>query len=192
MASRSQQPPPPIRRSVEVSWSQEAAFRRFTAEFGAWWPSYACSIGGPRVRRVAFECREGGQIYEEHADGTRFLWGTVTAWDPPRRVGFSWHSTRDEADAQQVEVSFVPLPGGTRVELVSSGWEKMSPEARRAYGGYRMSWKAVMDGFTGRFSGTLLFFNAMSAVINVTGQRESFVKGSRGRMPAASSHESRP
>ena len=29
---------PPIRRSVSVSWDPAAAFRRFTADFGTWWP----------------------------------------------------------------------------------------------------------------------------------------------------------
>jgi hypothetical protein len=50
---------PPIRRSVSVSWDQDAAFRRFTADFGAWWPTRSHSIGGERVRRVAFEPRVG-------------------------------------------------------------------------------------------------------------------------------------
>ncbi len=178
-------PQPPIRRSIQVSWSQEAAFRRFTADFAKWWPN-SCSIGGGRVERVVFECRVGGRIYEKHRDGTRFLWGTVTAFEPPVRVAFDWHSTREPVDAQHVEVRFEPDDGGTRVELVSSGWERLSDETRRSYRGYKMSWRAIVDAYAGRVSLMRVFFSAMSAVITLLGQRDSFVRGSRGRLPTES------
>ena len=173
----------PIRRSVSVSWTPEAAYQRFTADFSRWWPSYALSIGGRRVTNIVFEPRIGGRIYEEHKDGTRFLWGTVTALEPPRRVAFTFHSSRAESDAQTVEVSFLAEGTGTRVELVSTGWEKMSPEARRAHGGYKLSWKAALDGFANRSSGLLLFFSAMSAGIDLVRGRDSFVRNSLSRMP---------
>ena len=173
----------PIRRTVSVSWTPEAAYRRFTADFSRWWPRYALSIGGRRVKNVVFELRVGGRIYEEHEDGTRFLWGTVTALEPPRRVAFTFHSSRAESDAQMVEVSFVPEGTGTRVELVSAGWENISRAARRAHGGFKMAWKAALDGFADRSSGMLLFFSAMSAGIDLVRGRDNFVRNSLSRMP---------
>jgi uncharacterized protein YndB with AHSA1/START domain len=181
----------PIRRSVVVSWSPEAAYERFTADFAKWWPSIALSIGGRRVRRVVFECRTGGQIYEEHHDGTRFLWGTVQVLEPPTRVAFTFHSSRAASDAQYVEVSFTPQGTGTRVELVSTGWEKMSPEARRTHGGYKMSWKAALDRYAGHASATTLLFDAMSVVMDVTRGRQKFMAGSLSKMPARSSDTKR-
>jgi uncharacterized protein YndB with AHSA1/START domain len=189
VASRANDTPPPIRRSVWVSWTPEAAFRRFTAEFGEWWPAYSHSIGGSRVRRIVFECRVGGRIFEEHRDGTRFRWGTVTALESPRRVAFTWHAAYDEQDAQQVEITFVPERAGTRVVLVSSGWEKMGAKARSSHGGYGMTWTAVLARFGRRFSAVTLVFQAMSAAITALGQRQSFIDGSRGRMPAGSGTE---
>jgi uncharacterized protein YndB with AHSA1/START domain len=173
----------PIRRTVSVSWAPEAAYQRFVADFSQWWPRYALSIGGRRVRSVIFEPRVGGRIYEEHEDGTRFLWGTVIALEPPRRVAFTFHSSRAESDAQLVEVTFASEGTGTRVELVSTGWEKMSPEARRAHGGYKMSWKAALDAFAARSSGVLFFFAAMSGGIDLTRGRDRFVRNSLSRMP---------
>jgi uncharacterized protein YndB with AHSA1/START domain len=99
---------PPVRRTISVSWDPEAAFRRFTEDFGAWWPSATHSIGGARVQRIGFECRAGGAIVEELKDGRRFQWGKVTLWEPPRRVAFTWHPSREETEAQDVEVRFVP------------------------------------------------------------------------------------
>ena len=173
----------PIRRAVSVSWAPEAAYRRFTAEFSKWWPSYALSIGGRRVTNIVFEPRVGGQIYEEHKDGTRFLWGTVTALEPPRRVAFTFHSSRAASDAQTVEVTFVPEGTGTRVELVSTGWDTMSPAARRALDGYKLAWKAALDAFANRSSGVLFFFSAMSAGIDFVRGRDRFVRNSLSRMP---------
>jgi hypothetical protein len=177
---------PPIRRALSVSWNHEDAYRRFVDDFGAWWPRRTCSIGGRRIKRVVFEAKVGGAIYEEHHDGTRFQWGRVTALESPRRVAFTFHSSREESDAQQIEVRFVPDATGTRVELVSSGWEKLEGDARRAYGGYRMSWTLVLGTYGNRFTPSMLFFGAMAVVMDTTGLRSSFVKNSRGRMPPAS------
>jgi uncharacterized protein YndB with AHSA1/START domain len=183
MAKSSQTTYPPITRSIAVSWNQEDAFRRFTADFAKWWPSFALSVGGPRVKEIVFECRAGGQIYEEHTDGTRFLWGTITAWDAPRSLSFSWHPSRDPVDSQDVEVSFTAEPTGTRVQLVSSGWERLGEEARRGYDGYRMGWGTVLSKYAERFSAQLLLFNSFSAAINLIGQRDKHVRRSLGRMP---------
>jgi hypothetical protein len=84
----------PIVRSVLVSWDREAAFRRFTGEFASWWPWRTHSIGGSRVKRVVFEPRVGGRIFEEHVDGRRFQWGAVLEWEPPSRVKFTFHPSR--------------------------------------------------------------------------------------------------
>lgn len=179
----------PIRRSVSVSWSPEVAFQRFTADFGKWWPRYGNSIGGRRVQRIVFDVRVGGQIYEEHYDGTRFMWGIVTALEPPRRVAFTHHATRAESDAQDVEVTFTPEGTGTRVELVSRGWEKMGPAAKGARGGYTLTWGAALDRYAGRYGVTYFFFVAMSAAIDVMGQRGSFMRNSLGGMPASPAEE---
>jgi uncharacterized protein YndB with AHSA1/START domain len=174
----------PVRRSISVSWSPEAAYRRFTADFSGWWPSYGHSIGGRRVKRIVFEARVGGRIFEEHHDGTRFLWGTVTALEPPRRVRFTHHASHAAADAQEVEVSFTPEGIGTRVDLVARGWEKMGERARRARGGYVMTWGAALDAFAGRLSGVRLLFIVMSTAMDLTGQRATFIRHSLSRLPA--------
>jgi len=183
MASESKLPEP-IQRSISVPWSQRVAFDRFTADFTKWWPRYSHSIGGKRVKRIVFECRVGGRIYEEHYDGTRFLWGKVTAFDTPHRVAFTFHPSLEESDAQQIEVRFLPDGEGTRVELVSSGWEKMGKAAQRAYGAYRLNWGAALARFAERFSGVVVLFSLMSAAMDLTGQRGSFLRGSKGMMRA--------
>jgi len=179
-----EKPLEPIRRSIGVPWNQSAAFERFTAQFGTWWPTYSHSIGGKRVKRLVFECRVGGLIYEEHHDGTRMLWGKVTVFDAPNQVKFTFHPSRGESEAQLIDVRFVPDGAGTRVELVSSGWEKMGKTAQRAYGAYRLNWGATLARFANQFSGVVVLFGIMSAGIDLIGQRGSFIRNSEGKMPA--------
>jgi hypothetical protein len=69
------------------------------------------------------------------------------------------------------------------VELVSTGWDTMSPAARRAFSGFKLSWKAALDAFANRSSGVLFFFSAMSAGIDFMRGRDSFVRNSLSRMP---------
>ncbi len=183
-------PAPPVRRSVSVSWDLETAFRRFTAEFAEWWPRATHSIGGKRVERIVFECRVGGQIIEELRDGRRFQWGKITQWDPPHRVGFTWHPSRDPREAQDVEVSFQPEGGGTRVELVSTGWERLGVRGRRARRAYHIGWGSVLDVFAGRRSAAIAIFAVISGLmtlaLRVTGRLERAIDQAGGRLPPAS------
>ncbi|MEX2124021.1 MAG: SRPBCC domain-containing protein [Woeseia sp.] len=178
---------PPVRRSVDVSWDPDAAFRRFTADFESWWPTATHSIGGKRVARVIFECREGGGIVEELVDGRRFQWGTVTRWDPPHAVGFSWHPSRDASTAQDVEVTFTPAGAGTRVELTSSGWERLGAKGRRERKGYNIGWGSVMATYAGQRSVALVVFAIISAaltfVLRVTGRLNGMIDAAGGRLP---------
>ena len=130
----------PVRRSISVSWDQETAFKRFTSEFGSWWPSQSHSIGGDRIQRIVFEPQLGGRIYEEHKDGRRFQWGQVTLWDPPNRVKFNWHPARDSSTSQEVEIEkmsvldaimaslnlVMKLRGGREREIARAGGEMHS------------------------------------------------------------------
>ena len=141
---------PPIKRSISVSWSQEAAFKRFTAEFGSWWPRQTHSIGGDRIRQLIFEQQVGGRIYEEHKDGRRFQWGQVIVWEPPQRIKFTWHPSRDPSTAQEVEVEFHVEGSGTRLELTSTGWELWGRKANRARKAYDLGWGYILNVWAGR------------------------------------------
>jgi hypothetical protein len=177
---------PPIERSIEVSWRLEEAFHRFTAGFSTWWPTSTHSIGGSRVKRVVFECQLGGRIYEELQDGRRFQWGRVTVWEPPGRVGFTWHPSKDESTAQDIEVRFHSEGTGTRVVLISTGWEKLGAKARRARKAYSLGWGGILSVFAGRRAPGVLVFAAISHGITfflkLTGRLEGQIAKAGGRM----------
>lgn len=181
-------PIPPVHRSVSVSWAPADAFARFTRDFGTWWPRQMLSIGGKLVKSVHFDCRVGGQIVEELVDGRRFQWGKVLVWDPPRRVLFTWHPSKDEATAQDVEVRFTPEGTGTLVELISTGWERLGEKGRSARKGYDMGWGTVIDHWAGKRTAAFVVFSLISRVIalyyRVTGKRDAEIDKAGGRLPA--------
>jgi uncharacterized protein YndB with AHSA1/START domain len=176
---------PPIRRSIRVSWDP-LKVHRFTHEFGTWWPAATHSVGGSRLQQVVFECRLGGLIYEELKDGRRFQWGRVLAWEPPHKVAFTWHPSKDESQAQDVEVTFRADGTGTSVELVSSGWERFGKRARVARRGYELGWRGILDVYAGRSSAAAaipaVVSTAVTLVLRLTGRLDAEIDRAGGRI----------
>jgi uncharacterized protein YndB with AHSA1/START domain len=136
-----------VRKSVTVPASPDRAFELFTARFGDWWPIATHSVGTDRAAGVSFGAGIGGIIVETLADGTTSVWGTVTSWDPPSRVAFSWHAGTPKAEAGLVEVTFTPTgSGSTLVELVHTGWENR-PDGASARASYQTGWDPVIERY---------------------------------------------
>ena len=134
----------PIVKTVTVPATPERAFELFTAELSAWWPLVTHSILGADAREVRLEGAVGGRITEYGADGPVGSWGTVSTWEPPTVVSFSWHPGTDPTEAGQVTVRFQAAPGGTEVELTHTGWHRRRDGARiRA--NYDSGWVLVLD-----------------------------------------------
>lgn len=177
---------PPIRRSVSVSWDQETAFQRFTANFGSWWPSRTHSIGGEKIQRIVFEPHPGGRIYEEHQDGRRFQWGEVILWEPPNRLKFTWHPSRDPSTAQEVEIEFLKEGNGTKLQLTSKGWERWGKGARRARRAYDVGWGYILNVWAGRRTARMSILDKVAAfstlVMKLRGGREAEIARAGGEI----------
>jgi uncharacterized protein YndB with AHSA1/START domain len=132
-----------IRKSVTVRRPLEEAFALFTDRIDTWWPLATHSIYEERAKTAVFEGRPGGRLYEISVDGDEGVWGTVSVWEPPRRIVYSWHPGRDEETAQEVEIEFVAEGDGTRVEMEHRGWER-APEKRA---GYDTGWDFVLGRY---------------------------------------------
>lgn len=136
----------PVRHSIEVAAPPARAFQIFT-EINRWWPLAVHSVGLNRATGCLFEGRAGGSIHEIHDDGSIHLWGTVTDWQPPQRVVFSWHPGRDAATAQEIVLRFSEVEGGTRVELEHRGWEWLGDRAAEAREAYQSGWPGVLTRY---------------------------------------------
>jgi hypothetical protein len=134
---------PQVHREILVDAGPAVAFDVFTDGIGRWWPLAELSVHGERAATVAFE---DGVIVERSTAGEESVWGTVTRWEPPAVVAFSWHPGRPAEDAGQVEVSFTAAGGGTLVVLRHDGWEAYAdPAAARAE--YDHGWPMVLGRY---------------------------------------------
>jgi hypothetical protein len=173
---------PPVKRSIEVDWDQETAFRRFALEFSTWWPRRTHSVGAERVKRIVLEPRLGGRIFEEHLDGRRFQWGQILIWDPPNRMAFSFHPGRAPETAQEVEVRFVPDGRRTKVELVATNWENFGTKAARARRAYDVGWGYILNVWVGRRTPRM---RLMDVVIGMAKVVSAFRGGTAGEIARA-------
>lgn len=136
----------PVRRSVVVPCEPAKAFALFTDEIDRWWPTATHSVGDDDCIGVGVEPRVGGRIVEQLRSGQEATWGTVTVWDPPREVAMTWHPGHPADRATDVRVTFSDHAGGTLVELVHSGWERLADGARlRA--NYDSGWMIVLTPY---------------------------------------------
>jgi uncharacterized protein YndB with AHSA1/START domain/uncharacterized protein YciI len=142
----------PIRRAVIVDASPEIAFKVFTADFGGWWPLDEHGVFGDGTVAMA-----DGEIIEVSAAGEQANWGSITTWDPPQRVAFSWHPSLDTAaPSSQVEVQFTDLDGQTLVVLEHSGWEVYDdPQATRE--SYGEGWPVVLAAYGATVAGEQVY-----------------------------------
>ena len=133
---------PPIRREVLVDAGPEAAFDVFTAGIGRWWPIAELSVHGSGGT-VAFT---GGQIVERSATGQQAVWGTVTRWEPPAAVAFTWHPGQTPERESHVEVTFTAAGPQTLVTVIHTGWDVFAdPAAARAE--YDHGWPVVLGRY---------------------------------------------
>jgi uncharacterized protein YndB with AHSA1/START domain len=146
---------PAVRRSVTVDRSVEEAFRVFTDGIASGWPLDSHSLASGRedvtAETVVLEARAGGRLYERMSDGKEGYWGTITSWEPPRRVVISWKVDPDAAAPTEIEVTFSPDGERTRVELEHRGWERLGEQARAARDGYDGGWKTVLGRYASAF-----------------------------------------
>jgi uncharacterized protein YndB with AHSA1/START domain len=137
----------PVRKSVTVPAAPPRAFELFTARIQEWWPLATHSVGAGHAVGIAFGEGAGAAITETLADGTTSAWGTITDWEPPHRVAFTWHPGRAAAEGTRVEVTFTPDgPDRTVVRLVHSGWERRA-DGGSARDGYDSGWEPVIGRF---------------------------------------------
>lgn len=136
-----------IEKSVTVSVPVHDAFRVFTEEIETWWPLRTHAVDTENADTVVMEGREGGRLFERTPSGEEQIWGIVRAWEPPQRVGYTWHPGRGEDTAQEVEVTFTPDGNGTRVDVRHWGWEKLGDRLDETIAGYNEGWDLVLGRY---------------------------------------------
>jgi len=137
----------PIRLAFEVACGVDHAFATWTERTSTWWPA-SHTVSAATDLKITFEPRVGGRIYERAPGGDEHDWGEITAWEPPRRLGYQWHLRADRADATDVEITFVPVADGrTRVEIEHRGWERLGAAGEERRDRNQGGWAGLLPHF---------------------------------------------
>ncbi|HEY3813952.1 MAG TPA: SRPBCC family protein [Caulobacteraceae bacterium] len=147
--------PAPVVKTVVVRTTPEHAFETFTVNMGKWWPKTHSTAASPQ-KQVVMEPRDGGRWYEIGEDGSETEWGSVVAWEAPRRVLLAWQLNGDfkyDKDfVTHVEVLFTPEDDGAiRVTLEHRDLER--------YGDKTTPTRAALDS-DGGWSGMMGLYKA--------------------------------
>jgi uncharacterized protein YndB with AHSA1/START domain len=122
---------------IVVAVGPDRAFEAFTAEIDNWWKKDSPFwMDRERRRGLRFEPYVGGRFIEVYDDdGEGYEIGRITTWDPGRRLAYTWRQSDWPEDAiTDVEVTFEPVDGGTRVRMRQTGWERVPAGAQIAVG----------------------------------------------------------
>lgn len=126
------------RVSVSVDVPVDEAFRVFTEEIDLWWRRGAkFRHAGAKRGVVAIEPRAGGRVFESiDADPPVVIEiGVVRAWEPPRRLAFSWrNATFAPGEWTLVAVEFTPQRTSTLVTVTHSGWSALRDDHPARHG----------------------------------------------------------
>jgi hypothetical protein len=137
----------PISLSFEVACSVDRAFQVWAGQISDWWPADH-TVSGEADLTVILEGRPGGRIFERRASGIEHDWGAVTIWEPPSRLGYTWHLNRDRSDATDVEIRFLAQSADvTRVEIEHRGWERLGTDGQGWRDRNRGGWATLLPHY---------------------------------------------
>jgi uncharacterized protein YndB with AHSA1/START domain len=143
----------PIRLTFDVACPVEHAFDVWTAGIAGWWPADHTVSAEPDLT-VVLERRSGGRIFERTSSGAEHDWGRVTVWEPPSRLGYTWHLNRDASDATDVEIRFISRDATTtQVEIEHRGWERLGAEGESWRDRNRGGWATLLPHYAAAIVG---------------------------------------
>ena len=148
--------------SIRIAASPQECFDAFVDDIALWWKPNGLFQLTPRGDgALRFEPGENGRLVTTLSNGHIFEIGRITAWEPGRRLAFTWRqATFASGQMTQVEVRFDGVGERTRVTVIHDGWETV-PDAHVAkhgmtgvhylqrHGGW---WLALLAGLSARLA----------------------------------------
>lgn len=75
--------------------------------------------------------------------------------EPPHRLSYRWHLRRPSAEATDVDIRFVAVPGGrSKVDITHTGWERLGAEAERWRNANAGGWSGLLPHLTAACNST--------------------------------------
>jgi uncharacterized protein YndB with AHSA1/START domain len=148
--------------SIRVAATLQRAFDAFVSDIGVWWqPNGLFEFTRNRAGVLGFEPGPQGRLTETYEDGSVFEIGSITAWEPPTLLAYSWRQASFRGDMlTSVQVRFEPVGDETRVVLEHSGWDSVPQKhvARHGFpldvfqGRHAEQWRSVLGNYRQRLT----------------------------------------
>jgi uncharacterized protein YndB with AHSA1/START domain len=120
----------------------ERAFATYVKRIGEWWdPRYTSSP--TTLLSVVIEPRVGGRVYAKHSDAGDHDWGSVTVWEPGRRLVYTFTLAQDPRYPSEVMVEFAGVGSRSSIRLAHGGWTSENSGARTKFS----DWPGILDRF---------------------------------------------
>ncbi|MEX2245584.1 MAG: SRPBCC domain-containing protein [Dehalococcoidia bacterium] len=138
-----------VRRSIHIKAAPERVWQEFESfeRMDRWWGVLLGTpeAGKPLGQRLrAYEPRAGGRIeMEVMFDGEPARYGgEIRVFDPGREFTFEndWIPNRGWLEPTFITIRLTPALGGTLVELMHHGFERVGPDAAEQHAGYEGGW----------------------------------------------------
>jgi uncharacterized protein YndB with AHSA1/START domain len=130
-----------LERRFALACSPGHAFKVFTTMTDLWWPR-----GHRRTREAALvmEAQLGGRLVERAPDGSEWLIGKITRFEPPQHLSFDWFPGSPAAPTA-VDIAFAGGPGATEIHILHRA---LSAGAIEAWPGkialFERGWDTIM------------------------------------------------
>ncbi len=148
--------------ACRLNATPERAFAAFTQEIGQWWkPNGLFEFTRARSGVLSFEPGPKGRLLETYDDGSMFVIGQVSVWEPPRRLVVGWREASFSPDqSTELHVRFDPIGSQTRITVEHFGWDTI-PASHAARHGFPLVefqrrfaewWQALLMGLNDALS----------------------------------------
>lgn len=130
-----------IDKSVILACRPDRAFELFSEQAGLWWPADRRHSKDPdsMIRMEA-----SGRFYERARDGTEVELGVVRHFEPGRRLVLDWYPGTGPQAPTEVEITFQPVDGGTKVTVRHERGAADDDTFGRKAPAYDRSWDLVL------------------------------------------------
>lgn len=115
-----------VKLQETVPLPPEQAFDAFVQQMDIWWPRqgvFPYSFAPETTRPLHIRCdgKLGGRYYETFADGSEYLIGSISVWNPPAELAYTWRDPAWEGSTG-IYLRFAQEREGTRVVYTQDGF----------------------------------------------------------------------
>ncbi len=140
---------PDVKLEVTLPLPPERAFDTFVQQMDVWWPRrgvfpYSFAPAGTRPLHIRFEPQLGGRYYETFLDGSEYVIGRISDYQPPERLGYTWRDPTWPGETR-IALTFAAAGDGARVIYQQDGFEKAGVPELAAY--YQIGCRQTLSAY---------------------------------------------